>query len=321
MAVATTHALHTFMAQLSDEMASEYARIYARASDDPGTAGDEGEANWAALFREWLPPTYQVETKGRIIGHDGRLSPQIDVLILKPTYPLKLREKKLWLAGGVAAAFECKTTLGSSHLAEAFGRCQKFKSLFPERQGSPRKELRSPLIYGLLAHSHVWKSERSSPLENIEKHWRGGQPVDHPRFELDLVCVADLACWSGMYLAGFPVEMAGSSDEAAAYEKEFGGKIGPMTAFNCAAYDSQDQYQDFRPVGALIAALTRRIAAEDAAVRDIADYYDMANLGGQNRGTLRTWPLDVYSADVRPKVERRQLINGEPWDEWSLYGL
>jgi hypothetical protein len=110
MAAKTSHALHTFMAQVTNEMASEYERIYARAAEDPGTAGDEGEENWAALLREWLPPNYHVKTKGRLLSHDGSMSPQIDVLVLKPSYPLKLLEKKIWLADGVAAAFECKTT-------------------------------------------------------------------------------------------------------------------------------------------------------------------------------------------------------------------
>ena len=43
----TTHDLHDFMQQLSDEMAAEYDRIQKRAAEDPGTAGDQGEENWA----------------------------------------------------------------------------------------------------------------------------------------------------------------------------------------------------------------------------------------------------------------------------------
>ena len=39
--------LHAWVAQTTDEMASEYQRIRARATEDPGTAGDEGEENWA----------------------------------------------------------------------------------------------------------------------------------------------------------------------------------------------------------------------------------------------------------------------------------
>ena len=45
-------------------------------------------------------------------------SPQIDVLVLKGAYPNKLLNKKVCLAVGVAAAFECKTVcvrVGQAH--------------------------------------------------------------------------------------------------------------------------------------------------------------------------------------------------------------
>ena len=97
-------------------MASEYLRIYTKAVNDPGTAGDEGEENWATLFRDWLPPTYHIRTKGQLIGHDGTLSPQIDLVVLKPSYPRKLLEKKVWFAGGVAAALRMQNdTQGVSY--------------------------------------------------------------------------------------------------------------------------------------------------------------------------------------------------------------
>ena len=62
-----THDLYDFMRQLSNEMAAEYDRIQKRTTEDPGTAGDQGEENWADLLRGWLPRTYEVVTKGRII--------------------------------------------------------------------------------------------------------------------------------------------------------------------------------------------------------------------------------------------------------------
>ena len=46
--------LYEFMRQLSDEMAAEYRRIQMRATEDPGTAGDQGEENWAELLRGWI---------------------------------------------------------------------------------------------------------------------------------------------------------------------------------------------------------------------------------------------------------------------------
>ena len=111
MSQQNTHDLHDFMSQISNEMSAEYDRIQKRASEDPGTAGDQGEENWAELLRDWLPRNYEVVTKGRIISQDGKTSPQIDVLVLNGAYPRKLLGKKLYLAAGVAAAFECKTTL------------------------------------------------------------------------------------------------------------------------------------------------------------------------------------------------------------------
>ncbi|UUE28839.1 hypothetical protein LRQ08_31025 (plasmid) [Rhodococcus qingshengii] len=100
-------------------MADEYDRIFARATEDPGTAGDEGEENWASLLRQWLPIGYTVVTKGRVLFTDKTASPQVDVVVLRPGYPPRLLDKKLYLSSGVLAAFECKTTLKSERIGKA----------------------------------------------------------------------------------------------------------------------------------------------------------------------------------------------------------
>lgn len=312
------HDLHVFMKQVTQEMASEYARIYSKAADDPGTAGDEGEENWATLLREWLPATYQVVTKGRLIGHDGMMSPQADVLVLKPVYPKKLLEKKTWLAGGVLAAFECKNTLTAEHVKSAVVRAEKFKKLVPHRVGSPRKELRSPLIYGVLAHSHSWKAPSSDPLGNINRAFKDAQPsVAHPRFELDLLCVSDLAYWQSTYIASYEANYA--PDLAQLYELVFGGPRGPMTARTCASIFDQRQTVGFQPIGGLISHLTQAFAWADPSVRDIADYYRLAQLWGTGGGSMHPWPISVYSEGVRAQIPMR-LTNGILWDEWSVGG-
>ena len=56
------HDLEDFMKQVTSEMESEYQRIRSRALEDPGTAGDQGEENWAELLRDWLLPTYKPES-------------------------------------------------------------------------------------------------------------------------------------------------------------------------------------------------------------------------------------------------------------------
>ena len=132
-----THYLSEFMQQLSAEMDAEYKHIQKWVTLDPGTAGDQIEENWAEILRGWLPSTYKVVTKGKIIGQNGSMSPQVDVLVLKSIYPERLLNKKLYLAAGVAAAFECKTTLRREHIKKAMKTCVKIKDLYPVREGTP----------------------------------------------------------------------------------------------------------------------------------------------------------------------------------------
>ena len=103
------HDLHDFMAQITKDIAAEYAGIRKRTSEDPGTAGDQGEENWAEILRGWLPPKYPVVTRGRIISAEGQTSGQVDVLVLKESYPPKLLNKKLYLAAGVGRPLQAAT--------------------------------------------------------------------------------------------------------------------------------------------------------------------------------------------------------------------
>ncbi|OYX75137.1 MAG: hypothetical protein B7Y95_03710 [Rhizobiales bacterium 32-66-11] len=315
------HDLHTWIAQITDEMASEYDRIYATSSEDPGTAGDQGEKNWATVLEDWLPSYYQVETKGRLIGPRGELSPQMDVVVLKPGYPRKLMRKKIWLAHGVAAVFECKNTLKAEHIGDVVRRSQKIKALYErsQRVGTPTKELRSPLIYGLLAHSHSWKSSGSKPLENIEKALLSDRMTpSHPRFEVDLICVADLAYWRRSWLT--------MSILAPEIEKDFylafSDRPGPSTYMNQGAMDYKRQESHFRPIGGFIASLVRELARDDVGLRDIADYYRECGLWGVGEGQGRIWPISVYSQEVKSKIfDPQYFFNGIPWNEWDIGGF
>jgi hypothetical protein len=314
-----SHDLYNFMRQISSEMAAEYDRIQMRATEDPGTAGDQGEENWAELLREWLPPTYQVVTKGRIISEDGVTSPQIDVLVLKGAYPTKLLNKKLYLAAGVAAAFECKTTLKASHIREAVENCVKIKGLYPERTGSPYQELHVPLIYGLLAHSHSWKSGNSTPEENIEQklHDFDIGYVSHPRHQLDLLCVADLAAWVGSKLVFIGPRHIPTIDWSTMVEL-YGPNGSALSSFIGHTQILAGQVAQFTPIGVLISHLSQKLAWEEHSLRDLADYYRVTNIAGSGRGTMRKWPSSIYSYEIRSRVEAGGFSSGKPWDEWSV---
>jgi hypothetical protein len=313
-----SHDLYEFMRQISVEMSAEYSRIQMRATEDPGTAGDQGEENWAELLRDWLPRTYEVVTKGRIISNDGTTSPQIDVLVLSGAYPKKLLNKKLYLAAGVAAAFECKTTLKSVHITEAMENCKQIKAMYSHRLGTPYKELHSPIVYGLLAHSHSWKGENATPLENIELKLREADAlhVAHPRMQLDLLCVADLAAWHSSMMTFFgPRQHADWSTMAPMYGPNgsaSSGYIGYTSTY-------EQQVEQFTPIGVLISHLSQKLAWENPSFRDLADYYRLTNISGSGKGQMRNWPSSIYSEAIRPRVEAGMLSNGKPWDEWHIH--
>jgi hypothetical protein len=311
------HDLYDFMRQISFEMAAEYNRIQMRATEDPGTAGDQGEENWAELLRDWLPRTYEVVTKGRIISQDGRTSPQIDVLVLSGAYPKKLLNKKLYLAAGVAAAFECKITLRTSHIADAVANCVRIKSLYPPRIGTPYKELHCPLIYGLLAHSHAWRGTQSTPEENIEQKLNevDVSQVTHPRSQLDILCVADLATWTSSKMTFFGPRQSSDWETMAPI---YGSNGSATTAYVGHTRKHEQQVEHFTPIGVLVSYLSQKLAWEDASLRNLADYYRVADIAGSGQGYMRRWPSSIYSDEIRTRVEAGCLSNGRPWDEWSI---
>ena len=300
-----THELYDFMRRLSDKMADNYKQIQKRATEDPGTAGDQGEENWKELLQGWLPRTYEVVTKGRIISQDGQVSPQVDVLVLKSIYPKQLIDEgqKIFLAAGVAAAFECKTTLKAEHIEKTVETCVKIKNLYPNRKGTPYKELHAPIVYGLLAHSHSWKGSNSTPEENIEQKLRVSDyaHVSHPRLGLDLLCVADLATWT-LFKSIFSLP------------KFDGPDVGATTTYFGHTRHSNSKSEHFNPIGTLISRLTLRLAWEDPPLRDLADYYSRTSIDGSAKGNSRKWHTSVYKAGVHPHSHQP---NHPFWDEWS----
>lgn len=314
------HDLIDFMQQMSEEISAEYQRIQKRATEDPGTAGDQGEENWADLLRGWLPSVFEVVTKGRIIGRDGLVSPQVDILVLSAAYPKKLLNKKVNLAAGVVAAFECKTTLKASHIAEAMENSTKIKALYPNRLGTPYKELNSPLVYGLLAHSHTWQGEGSTPEKNIERNLYEADLrfISHPRFRPDFLCVADLGTWVSTIVTFLGPRFV---EEWSKIERYIGCPNGGAISYYAGHTETvKDQVKHFTPIGALISSLSQRLAWENPSLRSLADYYRLVNIGGLGGGRARSWPTSIYSDEVRARVEMTDgLLGGLDMDEWPWY--
>lgn len=322
--------LFNYMRDATHQMQSEYARIRKRAVEDPGTAGDNGEENWAELLRRWLPPLYRVVTKGRIMNSKGDCGPQVDVLVLSPAYPEALIGKKEYLEGGVVAAFECKLTLKAEHLYAATHNAASIRRLSsPLRSGTPHRELHGNVVYGLLAHSHVWQGQESTPIENVEKHLLKAEAKElrHPKEVLDLICVSDLAVWSTLTF----VVAGGSllSQMRDRYQplaemwtaiQHVGGLVEVTHICSSERHQTEPEAKQlFTPIGSFLAALLQRLAWRDPSLQPLAEYFILANLLGSGQGSGRVWPLSVLSDELAEKLRKgNSLVTGERWNEWSM---
>lgn len=321
------------MDEVASELGREYVRIARRSREDPGTAGDEGESNWKDVLKGWLPPSLPIVTKGRILAADGRSSPQVDVLILHPAYPEKLLDKKQYLAGGVVAAFECKLTLRGRDLAKIAQTARSIRNLAYKRTGSPYAILHSPIAYGVLAHSSEWSNPDSNAadvavvdestsafLDKVDKLLQTVQNEDsQPHDALDVICVSDLACWTRFSSVMLPY---GSPEiwenSRALYGWPIEGAIHDEYTRWARLYPEWDGPPN--PIYVLISKLLRRLAWEFPEFRSMADYWQLVPVPGQGggAGTVRNWPIDVLG-DVANQARARGLVNGHPWDPWSMF--
>ena len=306
-------------------MRSEYERIFRRAKEDPGTAGDEGESNWASLLSDWLPADIHVATKGRILAADGSASPQVDVVLLAGDYPRKLREKKLYLAGGVLAAFECKNTLRKAHLPKLFANARKISELRLPKKGNFYGEGLSPISYGLLSHSHEWPPDVASKAIDAEV-MRLHAAAEHPRHLPCLISISDLQTWQIHFSPLSP--LAPEVSEVQQKIKEAGaGKWSYFAAsrymrwipfpFNFAPGQGPEMTKERpNPIGEMILYLLRHLAHKDFDRSGMAAYYQKAGLsGGLTSIDAHYWdPTEVYSELII------SILKGNDWSRLEKMG-
>jgi hypothetical protein len=310
------HDYFDFMKSIQDGMAQEYVRIQKRTLEDPGTAGDQAEENWATLFRNWLPANYPVVTKGRIINQDGITSPQVDVLILHPSYPMALRDKKIYFAGGVAAAFECKLTLRTTHIKKAIRNAMVIKNMVPSREGSIYDELHQTIVFGLLAHSHEIKSAgftvASGIAKKLDEYTREvlgdlsshSQELIHPRYLLDLVCIADtttIVLTERVSIGPTKHESVAESEERIEiFPDSPRGGVSTCYLLQPETIDNSIELQGYR-LGALIFDITKRLAFEDSSLQSFARYLSGLGLWGGYGPTI-SWHSEAFSEAVISRI-------------------
>ncbi len=301
--------LHRFLSLASDELSAEYRRITSRSKEDPGTAGDETEAMWKETLRGWLPDYYPIVTKGRILNQNGKSSPQIDVLVLNPAYPRRIREKKIYLTSAVVAAFECKTTLRKRDLIRFYQNCRRVKNLLGVSRGTIFRELFAPIYYGLFALSSRFSGDIISECERIDK-----RIIPHPREMPDALCVADreiiLTAKSNLV---FDKEWFEPADRAKIRELQ---NLKPVWT---GYYPSSGRKHPFVPLGLLIQSLYYHLGWRDTHIRDMHNVFEDTGFRADTGASVRRWPYSIYSKLVQDEFKlQSKLTNGVRWSEWSV---
>jgi hypothetical protein len=283
----SSHDLIQLIHQATAEIAAEYQRIRARAKEDPGTAGGQGEQNWADILRGWLPTSLHVVTKGRIVFSNGQTSDQVDVLILSANYPKGLLNKKMYLAAGVLAAFECKNTLRREHIRKAVRASAKLGRL-----SRVDRSVKQHIVYGLLAHSHSIASKRNPPQEVVSAALTAADEseLDDPRDCLDFICVADLGTWTLMRMPVAPQNRSSVAAVTTSYMAQMQWQV--------EGHADPDPRINPAPLGRFLTALLRRFGSLDPAIASIATYFFDVGLFGTGGGAVRQWELTETSEDL-----------------------
>src|SRR6516165_2952249 len=302
------HDFFQFMASVEANIENDYKIVRRRSKEDPGTAGDQVEEQWADILRKWLPATYHVVTRRRILFDDQSSSPQVDILVLKPSYPTALRSQKYVFSGGVLAAFECKLTLRSRDISHAFQTCAEIKRKFGHVLGTPQDELCGLPIFGILAYSHDIRAKdgESRLYENIERAQI--KFPDRVSELVDTICVAEEA----VLLLGLDLLIGPNLDKIQRQELK-DVKLKEAIVVSHVIHGNERGPGDI--LAAFVHDLTRRLALHDPSIRDWADH--LTHLGSYvGIGRPAYIATDELSKNVVDRL-RKVGCDNYRWSKWA----
>ena len=240
------------------QIKAEYSRIKANISaDDPGTAGDAAEEVFAGILRDLLPQ-YNIVVKGRIIGEEDEISPQVDILVLDGNYPPSLLDKKIYHLSAVRAAVECKLSLRLADIEKAVETAEKINELVYRRANC----LYQPsLYYGLVGLStgivNANKKAHTSVHDAIIRHTKTSNPLLGINYvmvpdEFYIKATNEIRCWD----VDDPNEDIKLVSELSVWDK-----CPPWT------------YPDVEPVGLFILDLISHLALSDQRLGSAMRHY------------------------------------------------
>lgn len=294
----TTH-FESLFARLAQSASDDYEEARKHARDkDPQQGGHVGESTWGRLLSDW-GPGWPVVTRKYVVGPGGSTN-EIDVLVLKPGYPVRLHDEPSVLVSGVAAAFSSKTTLRKGHILEAIGQKKRLLEVAQRPEGSVREILCGPVPFGLLCHSTSVQENAGDFAGAMQilyeevAHAGPSAAVSHPREELDALLVADRAFLSTWRLSWAPVARSPESS------------WGPSTTMNRYAKDAE---HPGAPLAQFVTWLHKQCSPDGAHPLAALEKTFGADA---SHGYQTTWPTSIYPQRFLEKPSSLLNQSGNP---------
>jgi len=151
------------------------------------TIGDDSEANWARVLREFLPARYGV-AKGHVMDSRGATSQQIDLLIYDSQYTPLLAQTSsgdLFVpAEAVYAVFEVKQEMSRPFMEYAGAKIASVRDLhrtsvpIPHAGGTFAPKIPIPIVGGLLTTRSGWANLEGRAAVEAVMGLSGNKRVD-----------------------------------------------------------------------------------------------------------------------------------------------
>jgi hypothetical protein len=292
---------HALLDKISRDLAEEYERIQAELAGKPENiqlSGFLAEAVWKRLLNPWIPPLYDFEPRRHLLYElpvDGKSrSPEIDLILFHPSYPERLRLEHEVLISGVVGAFSVKLTLTPDGLWEAIETAAQLRRGLKARVPEPIGDLVSPLITGVLAQSH--RGFGKAPEEKVREilheaahkldgsgapddigEYISAQLTNHPRNELDFVCIADLNCWRRHPMVMWRNPLLGWAKDDDMFFASWTARM-PL--------EDGEARRLAEPITILISELWQKLARRDPMLKATADGFRMTDTPGSGAGQI-----------------------------------
>lgn len=296
-----THPHHKWLKDVAEQMQRDFDDAHGTAARASGVqrSGHHGEAIWGRLLSEWLPPQYEIGYRKYLLlereAEDGTdVSGETDIVVFHPNYPVALRKRHEVLLSGVVAAFSSKLTLDRAGIEEAVKEAAKLRRAAALRASDLGSKLLAPFLYGVLAHTYS-RRPASKPIATITsalaeldaKHSR------EPREALDLLCVADLNCWSKMTQIASPKEVAMLSPIVGQH-----GQI-QYSFFKMGGDESGTDASGLPlpPVAVLIGLLYQKLSYYDDSLSALADGFRVTDTSVYRLSSSTSVPDRRFSSD------------------------